>query len=227
MRQLILWLMPYTMVIGGLFLMLGFLPTILSGGEESPTPVAIEELTVDVPKARWVKVAGGGLYLPGAIVDERIDKTTQAKKPKAWYVPYISQQEALARAKWLVDQAELPTIKKVVLVRFSPDEYLRSYPAPEHLKAEDVFRLVDVEGTRSSNVLFPERLKDFIHAELKLPLEGVVVINFGDKPIQGDEAVTMTVILAAIALVGVIWIFMRFRRPSRVQLQQDEGLNSA
>jgi hypothetical protein len=75
-----------------------------------------------------------------------------------------------------------------------------------------VFRPVAIEGLRSSNIIFPQRLKDYIRAELKLPLESVVVVKAGDKPLQRKEAATMAVMLSGVMLVGALWIVKRFRR---------------
>ncbi|QOV91680.1 hypothetical protein [Humisphaera borealis] len=204
-------LLPYLMVLGGLILLLGTLPVLIGGAETTPTSVAVADVSVESPKAKWLKLTGGGLYLPGAIVDEEIKKSTGARKTKAWYVPLIPESEAVERAKSIVNGTTRPSPGKLVLVRFDPDEFLRSYPTPENLKPGDVFRAVQVEGLRSSNILFPERLKDFVRSELQLPLESVVVVKFGDKPLQRESAMTMTGVLAGLVFVGVLWIIKRFR----------------
>ena len=61
-------------------------------------------------------------------------------------------------------------------------------------------------------MLFPERLKDYVRAELKLPLESVVVLKSGDEPMQRDAAIKVSVVLLGIVLVGLFWIVMRFRK---------------
>lgn len=213
-------LLPYVMVVGGLFLCLATLPTIIGGGETSPTSVAVADVSTDVPKERWLKLTGGGLYLPDAVVDEQVKKRTGARKTKAWYVPLISEAEAVERAKSLVDTTTQPAVKKLVLVRFDPDDFLRTYPTPEQLKPDDVFRPVELEGVRSSNTLFPQRLKDYVRAELKLPLEAVVVVKHGDEPLQRGPAITMAAILLGVAVLGILWIVARFRRPSPPPLPQ-------
>lgn len=212
MLSLVWRLVPYLMVLGGLLLLFSTIPVIVGGAETSSTPVAVSDVSVDSPKQKWLKLTGGGLYLPDAIVDEQVKKSTGARKTKAWYVPFISESEASDRAKALVNKTAPPAGKKLVLVKFDPDEFLRSYPTPDSLGTNDVFRAVEIEGLRASNVLFPDRLKDYVRAELKLPLEGVVVIKYGDKPLQRDDAITMAIVLAGIVVIGAVWVVMRFRR---------------
>src|SRR5688500_10988807 len=120
MSSLKLRLLPYAMAIGGLLLTLGTLPTLIGGAETSPTPLAVQDVSVNVPKARWLKVTGGGLYLPDAVVDQEVKKSTGARKTKAWFVPYVSEAEALERAAAETGAATRPAIRNVVLVRFEP-----------------------------------------------------------------------------------------------------------
>ena len=123
-------LLPYLMTLGGLLLTLGTLPTIIGGAETASTSVPIDDVTADGPKARWLNVTGGGLYLPDAVVDEQVKKSTGARKTKAWFVPLISEVEAIERAKSLVGSTTRPAAKKLILVRFDADEFLRKYPTP-------------------------------------------------------------------------------------------------
>lgn len=212
-------LAPYVMVLGGLLLALAMLPVLIGGAETSSTSVALSDVSVDSPKARWLMVSGGGLYLPDAIVDQQVKKSSGARKVKAWYVPLVSKGEAVERAKAMIGSTTRPSAKKLVLVRFTADEFLRRYPTPENLKPDDVYRPIDVEGTRSSNALFPDRLKDYVRAELQLPLESVVVVKFGARPLQRDAALTMVVTMASVIGLGVLWIVMRFRsRPAPLPL---------
>lgn len=211
MYSLGLRLLPYVMVLGGSLLLLGTLPVLVGGAETSPTPVTLADVSADAPKARWLKVTGGGLYLPDAIVDEEVKKSTGARKVKAWYVPLVSEGVAVERAKSMAGGTTRPSAGRPVLVRFAPDEFLRSYPTPDALKPSDVFRAVEVDGLRASNLLFPQRLKDYVRSELQLPLENVVVVNFGNEPLQRGPALAMAGVLTGIILLGILWITKRFR----------------
>jgi hypothetical protein len=124
--------LPYLMVLGGLALLLSTMPTILGGAETAPTSVAVSDVSVNTPKAKWLKLTGGGLYLPDAIVDEQVKKSTGARKVKAWYVPFIPESEALERAVQMVEKSTTaPSAKKLVLVRFDADQFCGAIRLPK------------------------------------------------------------------------------------------------
>jgi hypothetical protein len=206
-------LLPYLMVLGGLVLALVTLPTIVGGGEPSPTSVALADVSTASPKARWLTVTGGGLYLPDAVTDEQVKKSTGTRKITAWYVPFVAEADAVGRAKALANGTTRPAAKSLVLVRFSPDEFLRADLTADQVMPSEAYRPMVVRGVRASNVLFPQRLKDFVRAELSLPLESVVVIDYGKEPLQRGQAIVMAAIFSGIALLGVVWVVVRCRRP--------------
>jgi hypothetical protein len=220
MYSLAFRLLPYLMVLGGGLLLLGTLPTIMGGAETAPTTVAVTDVTAAPGGPRWLKLTGGGLYLPDAVVDEQVKKSSGARKVKAWYVPLISEAEAVQRARALVDKsttrpAAAAASGHLVLVRFDPDAFLMRYPTPEKLNVDNVYRPSDITGVRSSNVIFPQRLKDYIRAELQMPLDRVVVIKYGDKPMQRDDALKMAGFFGAVAGIGLLWVILRWRpRPA-------------
>lgn len=208
---MILRLLPYALLLGGLFFLAGSLPTAISGGESTYTPASIADVTTTVPPQRWLKLTGGGLYLPGAFVEERTRKSTGKTSTRAWFVPLITEAEAKQRAAALVAGTPPPPPAKLVVIRFDPRDFQLRYPRPDDPSPEDVFKPAEIIGTRASNLLFPPRMENFIKNELKMPLESVVVIKNGDRPLQRDDAISMATFFGACAAAGLLWIIFRWR----------------
>lgn len=213
MISLVWRLLPYVLVPITLILLLATLSVVIGGAESQPTESPIADVTADGPDARWLTLTDGGLFLPEALVDEEVNEKTGASKDKAWYVPYVSLTEAGEYVAAMEEGADPYRPTQIVFVRFPVDEFLRRYPTPDDVDAEDLFRVEDVTGLRKSNSLFPGRLKDYIRSELHVPLDQVVVLEHGKEPMQYGEAVGMTIFSAVILVLSVWWIRSRWRKP--------------
>ncbi len=228
MYRLVFRLFPYVLtLLGGLLLLTGGV-AVLGEAEEEATDATITTVTQDAPRERWLNLTDGVLFIPGAVEDRSVNKDTGAKKLKRVYVPYVSSVEATARMVHLTapqsggaaaDEAsevtavsrELPFVPKMlVMVRFRPDDYLKFYSPSDKVSGKDLFKRVSVSGVRRPTSILPRRLKDFVRAELKLPLEKVVVIDYGSEPLQKGAAAVFAVIGAVLGALGLLWIRSRW-----------------
>jgi len=211
-------LLPYAMVLGGGFLILGTLPAIFGQQEKEPTIVQIDQLADNTPTQRWLTIEGGGAFLPDVVIDQKINTETDVTTDKAYYVPWLSEAGAIERGfEIITPDATRSKHRHLVLVKYRPNDFKAAFPSSEDLSPENLHMIQPITGTKSASVLFSSRLKDYIQSDLGLDIDQVLVLKAGAEPLQRGGAIQVAVFMLAVIAIGIFWIFKRWTRPRQPQ----------
>lgn len=203
--RLIFVLLPYALVVGCLVVLAVAARVIANGAETAPTDVPIAGVTSAAPKADWLHIADGGLYLPVTFMDMKKSKYTRKETPTAYYVPLVSRADADRRAAGGSQQSA------PVFVKFSRSEFESRFPNYETATEVDAFTPLDIKGTRSGGFSFSSRFKTYLRDDLRLDPDNVTLIDFDNHPMQRNEAVGLSIFSVLIAAGSVFWIKRRWR----------------
>lgn len=204
--------LPYGLAALSLVLVIVGLVAVFGKVEAQSTPVGVGSVTNADPAQRWLKISGGGLFLPEALEDYKQDKDSGNRKSVGFYVPVVTSEQATQWAAALAENKPMPYPSVVVYVKFSAEEYLKQFPAPDQVKPADYFRPFEPEGLRVDRTMVSGRLKDFLVSENRLTLDRVVVIDQGEHPIQKGEGGGMSVVGLLGAVSGGFWIRRRLKK---------------
>lgn len=206
----LLWkFLPYLLVVGCLLMLAVAIGVLVKGPETQPTAVDLATLTPKSPDKDWLTVTGGGLWLPDVIVETKKGKRDKEPKPARYYVPLVTEAEAIRRAADAGDVTRRPAT--TVFVKFSVSAFQSRYPAFANVdtignvKPDDVFREGEVRGTRSKLSMLGGKLKTYVTDELRLDPASVTIIDFEDRPMQASEAMGLGVASILVGLGSAFW----------------------
>ena len=207
MFTLIRILFPWLMIVFGSIMLLGMLSTIIGGTETEPTTVDLEQVLEQREAKRWLLVREGGYYLPDAVIDVETNEDTGEEKVKGYYVPVIGSKDATLRMMVQAAGETAAPPDHVVFAYFKPDDFLSQFPDPEVAEPEDFYQPAEVQGL-VRGVLVPERVKDYIRSEWKMPADQVTVLTVGREPLQQGQAVVFAVLAALLIVGGTGWLIV-------------------
>jgi hypothetical protein len=204
------WL-PYIFALGGLAVGLMSLPTLLEKSEEKPTAVTLHQLQGKSPDERWLRVTGGGLYMRDILWGgtTHTDKNTHAetRTTTEYYVPLLSRTQAFERGQSRT--GAFPPNQRLVLVRFTANDFMKKFPTPASRTGNNAFRETPIEGVRAYRAVLPADLYAIINNDYRLPIENVTVIDADETPAKKSDAALVMVCGLAISASAAGWLKMR------------------
>ena len=217
MGFLIRKLLPYALAGFGMIMVIVTSPIVFGGAETEPTTIGFADVKQGGDQPEWLTVSGGGAYLPDVMAYTEVNEDTNEQRVKAFYVPVMSRQDAQARLATELFGGTPPPPEKAIFVRFDKDAFEQRFPNLEELVESKPFQPYEPTGTINSDMLVPGRVKDYIKTEWKMPLESVIVLKEGDKPLQQGPATVGLVFGLMIMAAGGFWVYRRFTGSRRAQ----------
>lgn len=205
--RLIFKLLPYALVVGCLALLAYCSSVIANGAESAPTTTSIVGLSKTNPKADWLHVADGGLYLPGTVADTKKGRRSSTVTKTAYYVPLVSREDAMARV------AGVASTGSPVYVKFSRSEFEGRFPGLDENSDAEPFSPFDVRGTRAGSYSLSSKFKEYLQSDLRLDPKDVTVIDFDNEPLQVGGAIVLASAAVVVTVGSIFWIKRRWRRP--------------
>ncbi|MBK8976021.1 MAG: hypothetical protein IPM29_08850 [Planctomycetes bacterium] len=212
MISLLFRLFPYLLATVAAFMTIAAIATLAGDPETAPERVTIEQLEAgSVPAQSWIEVADGVAYWPEAVEQVRERRNGSDSKLEAVFVPIVSR--VLADAWEAAQDAgrPVPYTDCRLVASLSAREYesikagqaeANSGPAPFVVSGERGL----VSGL-SAKVLAAMR-----DGTTDLVPERIMLVDFGSKPLQKDQAGVMLFVGLGLLTVGLLWIRAR-RRP--------------
>lgn len=210
MGRLFTFLFPFIMVVLGIFLAVNAAWVMFAPRESSPTPVQLADVENWPRHVQWLKITGGGLYVPGMMIDKRVNPETKNEVYEAYYVPLVSEEQA---AK--LDAAGLMANSlregKEVWIRFSPGQFHRKFGSYEQLDEGPQFLPLEPDGKRRPSRMMTGRMENFVRQKLGKVPDDIVLFEFENRPMAMSQAALALGAGLAFAAIGGAWILIRFK----------------
>ena len=172
----------------------------------APTRVALADLTESSPANRWLTVEGGGLYLPGMMIDTKRSKTG-GSNVRTYYVPLLSPDDAAAR---LAQPSATTQPTREAFVKFDGSDFESQYPSSGTIPRSQAFRPLTVTGMRTSLPMFNSQVSSYVSDQLHLPDEAVTVIAYNERPVTRLRAAIYCGIALLLLAASGLWILYRW-----------------